>query len=179
MPFRYAGQYRDAESGLYYLRARYYDPATAQFLTRDPLPVLSKQPYGCGADDPTNLTDPDTELDSIVGAGSGAGDGGLPRDSPTAGTREDRVPAGGLRLGLRLCRQADPSSSPCGGRICTLRREERPRALPNREAPRVTYPEDLPFCCRLAWPFAFPVFGSISRLKAAGYSSFHGRASCS
>jgi RHS repeat-associated protein len=29
----------DAESGLQYLRARYYDPATAQFLTRDPAPL--------------------------------------------------------------------------------------------------------------------------------------------
>ena len=28
----YAGQYTDAESGLIYLRARYYDPATAQAL---------------------------------------------------------------------------------------------------------------------------------------------------
>jgi RHS repeat-associated protein len=38
-PFRYTGQYQDSESGLYYLRARYYDPATQQFLSRDPLAV--------------------------------------------------------------------------------------------------------------------------------------------
>jgi RHS repeat-associated protein len=31
----YAGAYLNNESGCYYLRARYYDPATAQFLTRD------------------------------------------------------------------------------------------------------------------------------------------------
>jgi RHS repeat-associated protein len=36
-PFQYAGQYRDPGTGLYYLRARYYDPATSQFLPRDPL----------------------------------------------------------------------------------------------------------------------------------------------
>jgi RHS repeat-associated protein len=35
--FKYAGEYQDAESNLYYLRARYYDPATQQFLTADPL----------------------------------------------------------------------------------------------------------------------------------------------
>ena len=29
---RYAGEYQDSESGCYYLRARYYDPSTAQFL---------------------------------------------------------------------------------------------------------------------------------------------------
>ncbi len=27
-PFQYAGQYTDSESGLQYLRARYYDPST-------------------------------------------------------------------------------------------------------------------------------------------------------
>ena len=31
---QYTGQYTDSESGLVYLRARYYDPATAQFLCR-------------------------------------------------------------------------------------------------------------------------------------------------
>ena len=34
-PMLYGGQYLDSESGNYYLRARYYDPTTAQFLTRD------------------------------------------------------------------------------------------------------------------------------------------------
>ena len=32
----YAGQYTDPATGLQYLRARYYDPATQQFLTVDP-----------------------------------------------------------------------------------------------------------------------------------------------
>jgi RHS repeat-associated protein len=36
-PLQYAGQYTDSESGLIYLRARYYDPVTMQFLTVDPL----------------------------------------------------------------------------------------------------------------------------------------------
>ena len=35
-PLGWAGEYRDAETGLVYLRARYYDPSTGQFLTRDP-----------------------------------------------------------------------------------------------------------------------------------------------
>jgi RHS repeat-associated protein len=41
-----------------YLRARYYDPATGQFLTRDPLQALTKQPYAYVDDDPLNATDP-------------------------------------------------------------------------------------------------------------------------
>lgn len=36
-PFGFAGQYTDARNGLIYMRARWYDPKTAQFLTRDPL----------------------------------------------------------------------------------------------------------------------------------------------
>ena len=56
-PFGYAGQYTDAESGLQYLQARYYDPATAQFLTRDPL-GSANQPYVYVGDSPVNATDP-------------------------------------------------------------------------------------------------------------------------
>jgi RHS repeat-associated protein len=57
-PFQFAGQYTDPESGLQYLRARYYDPATAQFISKDPLTSLLGQPYAYAADNPTTLTDP-------------------------------------------------------------------------------------------------------------------------
>lgn len=36
-PLGYDGQYTSSDTGLIYMRARVYDPATAQFLTRDPL----------------------------------------------------------------------------------------------------------------------------------------------
>ena len=54
----YGGQYQDAESGLYYLRARYYDPTTAQFLTLDPAVATTLSPYGYVAGNPLNATDP-------------------------------------------------------------------------------------------------------------------------
>jgi RHS repeat-associated protein len=57
-PFQYAGQYTDAESGLEYLRARYYDAAIGQFLTRDPLIGLTQQAYGYTKGDPLNVIDP-------------------------------------------------------------------------------------------------------------------------
>jgi RHS repeat-associated protein len=56
--FLFAGQYRDAESAFYYLRARYYDPATAQFLSIDPGVAKTLSPYGYVAGDPLNLSDP-------------------------------------------------------------------------------------------------------------------------
>ncbi|MDD3894011.1 MAG: RHS repeat-associated core domain-containing protein, partial [Syntrophomonadaceae bacterium] len=33
--FKYAGQIYDSETGLYYLRARYYDPTTGRFISKD------------------------------------------------------------------------------------------------------------------------------------------------
>jgi RHS repeat-associated protein len=55
---QYNGQYTDKESGYQYLRARYYDLQTGQFLTRDPVSALSRQPYGYASDNPINWTDP-------------------------------------------------------------------------------------------------------------------------
>ena len=53
-----AGQYADAETGFQYLRARYYDPATGQFLTRDPIEAQTREPYGYVGGNPLNGTDP-------------------------------------------------------------------------------------------------------------------------
>jgi RHS repeat-associated protein len=61
----YSGQYRDAETGFLYLRARYYDPTTCQFLSQDPAVVVSRQPYAYAGGQPTNSTDP-TGLDSYL-----------------------------------------------------------------------------------------------------------------
>lgn len=57
-PFGFAGQYTDAESGLQYLRARYYDPSTGQFLTRDPIEALTRSPYAYVNGNPLNFVDP-------------------------------------------------------------------------------------------------------------------------
>ena len=57
-PFGYTGQYTDPESGYQYLRARYYDPLTGQFLTRDPAVATTMEPYAYAGNNPTNYTDP-------------------------------------------------------------------------------------------------------------------------
>ena len=36
-PFRYAGEYFDGETGMIYLRARYYEPSTGRFISEDPI----------------------------------------------------------------------------------------------------------------------------------------------
>jgi len=55
---QFSGQYTDPETGLIYLRARYYDPTTAQFLTIDPLIAVTGTPYAYVAGNPLNHTDP-------------------------------------------------------------------------------------------------------------------------
>ena len=64
--FDFAGQQTDGSIGLQYLRARYYDPATGVFLSRDPmaqLPSWLGSPFGYTYADPIGLSDP-TGLDS-------------------------------------------------------------------------------------------------------------------
>jgi RHS repeat-associated protein len=56
-PFGWAGQYADSESGLVWLRARYYSPSTGQFLSRDPLVAQTRAPYSYAADSPLNYLD--------------------------------------------------------------------------------------------------------------------------
>jgi RHS repeat-associated protein len=54
--WRFTGEQRDADSGLYYLRARYYDPATGRFLGRDP--IMAAEPYAYVGNNPVNWVDP-------------------------------------------------------------------------------------------------------------------------
>src|SRR5208337_662204 len=61
--YLYRGEQYDPDLGLYYLRARYYNPATGRFLSRDPLDhdpadpkALHKYLYAGG--DPVDASDP-------------------------------------------------------------------------------------------------------------------------
>jgi RHS repeat-associated protein len=57
-PLGYDGQYTSSDTGLIYLRARVYDPATTQFLSLDPAAALTRAPYGYGRSNPLTLGDP-------------------------------------------------------------------------------------------------------------------------
>jgi RHS repeat-associated protein len=56
-PLGYDAQYTSADTGLIYLRARVYDPTTAQFLSRDPLVMFTGEPYAYAGDDPPTYKD--------------------------------------------------------------------------------------------------------------------------
>lgn len=58
-PLQYTGEYTDSESGLVYLRARYYDPATAQFINVDPAIENTRAAYAYADGNPINSIDPD------------------------------------------------------------------------------------------------------------------------
>ena len=58
-PFRFTARELDAETGLYYYRARYYDPQLARFVSEDPAGLaggINRYTYVEG--DPVNYTDP-------------------------------------------------------------------------------------------------------------------------
>ena len=64
-PLRYCGEYYDAETGLYYLRNRYYDPQTGRFITEDTIRDGNNWYVYCNGNpvmffDPTGLFDWDT-----------------------------------------------------------------------------------------------------------------------
>jgi RHS repeat-associated protein len=57
-PFRFTGEQHDsgAGRGLYYLRARHYDPALGRFVSKDPLPLVNRHAYV--GNNPANYVDP-------------------------------------------------------------------------------------------------------------------------
>ena len=57
-PFAYRGELQDANTGLVDLRARMYNPASGQFLQRDPLEQQTGQAYAYAGDNPQTNADP-------------------------------------------------------------------------------------------------------------------------
>lgn len=58
-PFRFAGRQFDSETGLYYNRARYYDPTVGRFISEDPIGLAGGvNQYAYAGNDPINGIDP-------------------------------------------------------------------------------------------------------------------------
>ncbi len=91
-PLGYDAQYTSSDTGLIYLRNRVYDPATAQFLSIDPLAATTRMPYTYAGDNPLNFDDPSGLL--LVGGGWGGSIGiPVPGPAPVSGI------AGGTGVG--------------------------------------------------------------------------------
>ncbi|MDR0850850.1 MAG: RHS repeat-associated core domain-containing protein [Christensenellaceae bacterium] len=87
-PFRYRGYYYDVETGLYYLKSRYYDPQTGRFINQDDISYLQPSVinglnlYAYCLNNPIAHTDPNGNVipilllfgvAALVGAGVGFG----------------------------------------------------------------------------------------------------------
>ena len=57
-PWRFPGQYEDAETGLYYNRFRYYDPELGRYLSEDPIGLLGTLALYSYVYDPATWLDP-------------------------------------------------------------------------------------------------------------------------
>ena len=57
-PFRWPGQYEDAETGLYYNRFRYYDPDSGQYTSQDPIRLRGGAHLYAYVPDPLTWIDP-------------------------------------------------------------------------------------------------------------------------
>jgi RHS repeat-associated protein len=75
--FRYCGEYYDSESGTIYLRARYYDPSTGRFVSRDSYAGKNEDPlslnrYTYCHNNPTNNVDPNGKFAVALIVGTAA-----------------------------------------------------------------------------------------------------------
>jgi RHS repeat-associated protein len=87
-PWRFAGQYRDTETGLHYNRFRYYDADAGQYISRDPLGLRAGLRVYAYVDDPWVASDP-LGLSKQPGAGCSSQ---LPQDASADPTPPRALP---------------------------------------------------------------------------------------
>jgi RHS repeat-associated protein len=80
---RFTGEYSDLNTGLVFLRARWYNPAAGTFLSRDPFEGIANYPYSrhqyqYGYSKPTANTDPSGRFGPAACAAMAVADGPIP-----------------------------------------------------------------------------------------------------
>jgi RHS repeat-associated protein len=91
-PFKFAGREYDAETGLYFMRSRYYDPQLARFISEDPIGIEGGlNVFAYVNDDPANTTDPYGLCGYLLDDDSDCAGGGGPT-LPTMYITESRWP---------------------------------------------------------------------------------------
>jgi RHS repeat-associated protein len=91
----FAGQYNDTETGFLYMRARYLDSVTGQFISRDPLREETESPFEYAGGNPAANIDP-SGLACILGH-SVPGPGGRCK------SKEDKIRAALKEASEELC----------------------------------------------------------------------------
>jgi len=105
-PYQFTGRELDPNSGLYYLRNRYYSPTLQRFLSPDPMGIAGGDAnlYAYAHNDPTNLIDPlGLSTEGVGGGGYGVSKEFPARTMVSGGARaQDRGgPLGGPSHGNR------------------------------------------------------------------------------
>jgi RHS repeat-associated protein len=117
IPFRWPGQYEDAETGLSYNRYRYYDPGGGQYASQDPIGLAGGMRPHAYVDDPLAWVDP-LGLSGQGGCGTSSNSSSLtPRAARRLAMRKAGIPTTQQPLSQQSTRV--PSSYAAGGRQYT------------------------------------------------------------
>jgi len=119
-PFRYTGRRLDAETGLYYLRARFYSARAGRFLQTDPIGDRSDiNLYLYVTNDPLNAADPtglDAFDDFVAGAGQGNAESWFGEGDPAPpGIDAGSAAFAAGRVAGRMLGDAAQNAGPRGG----------------------------------------------------------------
>ena len=166
---KFTGEALDPQTNLYFLRARYYDPTVARFISKDPLPGAARNPlsrnrFAYARNNPLQYTDRSGRAAQGLSSGDLSGLGGFLSTPFPGGSSlyafEIPLP-GGISIGLRdssdpppnpddclAAQLQSPFSGACGATTPTTNLPQ----LPIDNIPSYPNP-DSPLQPPLGWPF--------------------------